>query len=273
MTGKTGFIGAGKMSEALIRGFIESGAVSKKDVLVSDISNERLGYIKKTFGVMTTGDNTDVAEQCTIIVLCVKPSDMKQVLSGIRTGISKKKIYISVAAGVNTGFLESNLREGLKIVRVMPNTPCLIGEGAIGLYFNNNVDEEEKEMIISMFTRVGMAEVFPDEEHLDAVTGLSGSGPAFVSMFIESMADGGVKMGLSRDSSLRLAAKTVLGTARMILETGISPPQLKDMVSSPGGTTIEGISRLEENRLRYSVISAVEAATERSKSISYKGED
>lgn len=273
MQEKIGFIGAGNMAEALVRGLLSSGTVKKKDLLLSDRDEGRLGHIKKTYGVHTTPSNIEIAETCDIVILAVKPGTVAAVLKDIRQKVTSRKIYVSIAAGVTTSFIKSRLKKDIKIVRVMPNTPCLVLEGACGIYFSELLDGEERKRITDIFSSVGETEIFPDENYIDAVTGLSGSGPAFVSIFLESLADGGVKMGLSRESSLKLAAQTVLGSARLVLDAGIKPAELKDMVSSPAGTTIEGIHVLEEKGLRNAVISAVEAATQRSREISLKGDD
>lgn len=270
---KLGFIGAGSMAEALVKGLLASGTVKKKDITVSDTDSSRLTRMKNSFGVDISGSNTDVAQTCDILIIAVKPSVVPEVLNEVRSKISAKKIYVSIAAGISTSFIRSHIKKDVKLVRVMPNTPCLVLEGICGIYFPENIDSPGRERILQIFGAVGKTEVVTSESYLDAVTGLSGSGPAFVSLFVEALADGGVKMGLSRNSSLRLAAQTVLGTARMITEAGIKPSDLKDMVSSPAGTTIEGIHKLEEKGFRDAVISAVESATVRSREISSEGDN
>ncbi len=273
MQEKIGFIGAGKMAEALVRGLLYSGTVKKKDLLLSDKDKDRLGYIKKTYGVQTTTSNREIAGTCDIVIFSVKPGTVAGILEDIKQNISSKKIYVSIAAGITTSFIKSRIKKDIKIARVMPNTPCLVLEGVCGIYFSEHFTTDERSKINNIFSSVGKTEVFTDESYINAVTGLSGSGPAFVSLFLESMADGGVKMGLSRETAIKLAAQTVLGSAKMVLEAGIKPSELKDMVSSPDGTTIEGVHVLEDKGIRNAVISAVEASTNRSREISLKGDD
>ncbi len=265
---KVGFIGGGNMAEALIRGLISSGVYKKNEILVSDTAGKRLDHLKSAYGVATTGDNKEAAGKSDIVVLSVKPNTVRKVVSEIRTQITAKKILISIAAGIPTSLISGVLKKKAKIVRVMPNTPALVLAGASALYCNPNLNEEERENVRKIFEAVGIAYVVDDERLLDSVTGLSGSGPAFVSMFIEALSDGGVKMGLPREAALRLAVQTVFGTAKMIIEDMSHPAVLKDKVSSPGGTTIEGIHKLEAGGFRASVISAVEAATHRSRQLS-----
>jgi len=273
MQEKIGFIGAGRMAEALVTGLLSSGKFKKKDLILSDRDEQRLAHMKKTYGVGTVSGNKELAENCGIVILAVKPGTIPAVLDDIKQKITIKKSYVSIAAGVATSSIVSQLNREIKITRVMPNTPCFVLEGLCGIYFGEKLDKSDRDTILDIFSSVGRTEVVHDESYMDAVTGLSGSGPAFVSMFVEALADGGVKMGLSRDAALRLAVQTVLGSARMILETGINPSELKDMVSSPGGTTIEGVHMLERKGCRDAVISTVESATLRSRGMTVKGDD
>ncbi|HET7290293.1 MAG TPA: pyrroline-5-carboxylate reductase [Thermodesulfobacteriota bacterium] len=265
---KIGFIGGGNMAEALIKGLISSGVYKKGDIIVSDNVKKRLDHLKAAYGVAVTQDNKVVASSSDIIVLSVKPNTVRKVVGEIKSRITAKKILISIAAGIPVSLISGVLKKKAKIVRVMPNTPALVLAGASALYCSPNLGEDEKERVKRIFEAVGIAYIIEDEKLLDTVTGLSGSGPAFVSMFIESLSDGGVKMGLPRDAALRLAAQTVYGTAKMIIEEMSHPAVLKDKVSSPGGTTIEGIHKLEAGGFRANVISAVEAATKRSRQLS-----
>lgn len=267
--GKIGFIGGGNMAEALVRGLISSGAVKKSEILVSDTVSKRLEHMKSVYGVITTGDNKEIVKKSDHIVLSVKPNSVSKVVSEIKGGMTSGKILISIAAGIPTSLISNALgKKKAKIVRVMPNTPALVLAGASVLYCNPNVSAKESEEVRKIFESVGLAFIVEDESLLDAVTGLSGSGPAFVSMFVEALSDGGVKMGLPRDMALKLAAQTVYGTAKMIIEDKTHPAELKDKVSSPGGTTIEGIHELESGGFRANVISAVEAAAYRSRELS-----
>lgn len=268
---KIGFIGAGNMAEALINGLISSKLFKSDQILITDVVKKRVTHIKSTYKVNVASDNKRLCKESDIIVLSVKPNHISKVVSEIKTAITSKKILISIAAGVQTVSIANLLKKKSKIVRVMPNTPALVLAGASVLYCNENVTDDEKEHVKGIFESVGIAEIVDNEAILNPVTGLSGSGPAYVSIFIEALSDGGVKMGLSRDLAHKLAAQTVYGTAKMIIEGDAHPAQFKDKVSSPGGTTIEGIHHLEKGGFRSSTISAVEAATRRSKELS-KGE-
>lgn len=266
---KIGFIGGGNMAEALLKGLISSGVVKNTEILVSDTITKRLDHVKSVFGVHTTADNGELTEKSELVVLSVKPNSIRKVVNEIKSKITLKKIIVSIAAGVPVQAIASALgKKRAKIVRVMPNTPALVQAGASVLYCNSNLNHKEREEVRKIFETVGLAYIVEDESLMDAVTGLSGSGPAFVSMFVEALSDGGVKMGLPRDVALELAAQTVYGTAKMIIEEKTHPAELKDKVSSPGGTTIEGIHELESGGFRANVISAVEAAAHRSRELS-----
>jgi len=265
---KIGFIGAGNMAEALINGLISSKLFKSNQILITDVVKKRADHIKSTYKVNIAPDNKLLSKESDIIVLSVKPAQVAKVVSEIKTAITSKKILISIAAGIPTTLISKLLKKKSKIVRVMPNTPALVLAGASVLYCNENLTDKEKEKVKGIFESVGIAHIIEDEGLLNSVTGLSGSGPAYVSIFIEALADGGVKMGLPRDLAHKLAAQTVFGSAKMIIEGDAHPAQFKDKVSSPGGTTIEGIHHLEKGGFRSSTISAVEAATRRSKELS-----
>jgi len=258
---RLGIIGSGKMAEALVKGVLNAGVYKKKEITVSDIDPEKTQNIKKKYGINTTADNKDLAESCNVIIFAVKPGHIEEVLNEIKNITSRKKLYISIAAGIKTSFIQKTVNKELKITRIMPNMPAVLQEGAFGIYFNNLNTSKDRESITKIFHNLGVVEVVQDEKLIDAVTGLSGSGPAFAAVFAEALADGGVKMGLSRETALKLSAQTILGTAKLILESGMNPSDIKDMVSSPGGTTIAGIHELEKHGLRNAVISAVESAT------------
>jgi pyrroline-5-carboxylate reductase len=265
---KIGFIGAGNMAEALVKGLLSSSLFTTDEIIMSDVVEERLGLLSSLYGVKTTQNNTEVVKSSNFVFLAVKPNMVRQVLLEIKGLLTSKKVLISIAAGVSTSSISETVRRKMKIVRVMPNTPALVLAGASVLYCNALITQEEKRGIKEIFESVGIAYLIDNEALLDGVTGVSGSGPAFVAMFIEALSDGGVKTGLPRNMALRLAAQTVYGTAKMVLDSGIHPAELKDKVSSPGGTTIAGIKELETRGFRGSVISAVSAAARRSKELS-----
>ena len=265
---KLGIIGAGKMAEALVKGALNAGLYKKKEITVSDIDPEKTGNIKKKYGIDITADNRELAESCNLIIFAVKPGHLEAVLKEIKNVTTRKKLYISIAAGIKTSFIQKTLNQEIKITRIMPNKPVVVQEGAFGIYFNSLNTNEEKESVIKLFNNLGIVEVVQDEKLIDAVTGLSGSGPAFAAVFAEALADGGVKMGLNRETAIKLSAQTLLGTAKLILETGMNPSDIKNMVSSPGGTTIAGIHELEKHGFRNAAISAVESATLKSKELS-----
>lgn len=266
---RIGFIGAGNMAEALVRGLLQAGLFRPQDILASDIKEERLRLFKENFGVETYEDNAEVAKRAEILLFAVKPQDMGSVLKGLAPFVDETKTLISIAAGVPIAFIGEKLAKKARIIRVMPNTPALILEGAAGLAKGEHATTEDVEIALRIFQAIGKA-VVVEEKLLDAITGLSGSGPAYIALVIEALADGGVKMGLPRDVALLLSAQTVLGTAKMILEAKKHPALLKDMVASPGGTTIAGLHALEMGGLRAALISAVEAATRRSQELAKK---
>jgi pyrroline-5-carboxylate reductase len=263
---RIGFLGAGKMATALAKGFVRAGLVSPKNLLASDPSKDAcITFTKETAG-KTTSSNADVARFGEVLVLAVKPDQASGVLADIRDHFTEKHLLISIAAGVPLAKLEAGLGTAARFVRVMPNTPALIGASASAFALGKSALPEDAELARKLFSAVGLA-FQVKESLLDAVTGLSGSGPAYVYLFIEGLSDGGVAAGLPRDVATQLAAQTVLGSARMVLETGLHPGALKDMVTSPGGTTIEGLHELEKGKLRGTVISAVRAATDKSKKL------
>lgn len=258
-----GFIGAGNMAEAIIHGIIQNQVVLPNRILASDLSGERREHISKTFGMETVKENRSLVDQSNVIFLAVKPQAVPQVLKDIGANMGPEKLLISIVAGVPIQTLSTGLPKNPRIVRTMPNTPMTVMEGAMAIASNSPALPEDLETVETLFHPLGSA-VQIEEKLIDAVTGLSGSGPAYVFMMLEALADGGVKMGLPRDVSETLAAQTLLGSAKLFLETRINPGQLKCMVTSPGGTTIAGIHELEKGGLRASLINAVESATKRS---------
>jgi pyrroline-5-carboxylate reductase len=263
---KIAIIGGGKMGEVLAGGITAGKLVPAADVSVTDVVKDRLTYLKDRYGVKVSGDNETSAQGADIIILAVKPQMMAEVLAPLAKVVDKTKLVISIAAGIPIGFIESYLKKGTRIVRVMPNTPALIGEGAAALAPGGSATDEDLAVARSIFDSVGIT-VIVKEDLMDAVTGLSGSGPAYAFIIIDALSDAGVLMGIPRDVSTKLAAKTVLGAAKLCLETGRHPGELRDMVTSPGGTTIAGIKALENGGLRAALINAVEAATLRSKEL------
>jgi pyrroline-5-carboxylate reductase len=261
-----GFLGAGKMATALARGLIRAKLVEPAHLFASDlIAAAREAFAKETGG-RAAASNLEVVKSAQVIFLSVKPDQTASVLGEVRDGFSAEHLLISIAAGVPIAKLESALPTGARVIRVMPNTPALVGESASAYALSKSATTADGELAQKLFSSVGVA-LQVKESLLDAVTGLSGSGPAYVYQFIEALSDGGVAAGLPRDVATKLAAQTVLGGAKMVLETGLHPGALKDQVTSPGGTTIEGLHELEKGKLRGTVMSAVRAATEKSKKL------
>lgn len=258
-----GFIGSGRMATALIRGMIRAGTTDAASVSASDPDEASRAALAKETGVEVTDSNRAVAERSDVLVLAVKPQSMSRVFEQIRQVVRPEQLVISIAAGVSMATLASGLGSVRRLVRVMPNTPSLLGAGASGYCLGPHATADDEEIVRSCLVSVGMAYRVP-ESLLDAVTGLSGSGPAFVYVIIEALSDGGVRVGLPREVATALAAQTVMGAARMVLETGEHPGVLKDQVTSPGGTTIAGLHALERGGIRAALIDAVQAATLRS---------
>ncbi len=262
---KIAFIGGGNMAEALIKGLIAAGTAKPDHILVTDVSVDRLAHLHQTYGVMQKG-NGEAAREADIIILCVKPQVVERVLTDISSAVDAKKLVISIAAGIVIAKIEKGLKESSHVVRVMPNTPALVLAGAAALAGGKNATSDDLALTQGIFNSVGRA-VIVEEKLMDAVTGLSGSGPAYVFMIIDALSDAGVKEGLPRPLALELAAQTVYGAAKMVLETKEHPGKLRDMVTSPGGTTIEGLHALEKGKLRATLMNAVEAATTRSREL------
>ncbi len=261
-TKKLGFVGGGNMAEALVKGLLHAKVVPPEGIVVSDVKAERLAHFTELHGVRTTQDNHELVRTSDVIVLAVKPQVIDKVLALIGSDVKSTQLVISVAAGVPVSAIEARLPEGTHVVRSMPNTPATVQAGATAIAPGTHASDDDLEVARALFAAVGRV-VTLEETLLDAVTGLSGSGPAYVMLMIEALADGGVKVGLHRDTALLLAAQTVFGSAKLLLETGEHPGRLKDMVTSPGGTAIAGLHTLESGGLRRTLIDAVEAATNR----------
>jgi pyrroline-5-carboxylate reductase len=267
---KIAFIGSGNMAEALISSLIDSSVFNPDNILCSDISKKRLEYVHNNYNIHTSSDNIDVAQKADIIILSVKPQIILKVLDQISETVDSSKLIISIAAGISLDIIQKALsKEGdktFRLIRAMPNTPALVQAGATALTKGADASENDLKAAFEIFSAVGKA-VEVNEDLMDAVTGLSGSGPAYVFLIIEALADAGVKVGLPKDISMTLSVQTVFGAAKLASESGDDPAKLKDMVTSPGGTTIAGINSLEEGNLKAVLINAVEAATQRSREL------
>lgn len=265
---KIGFIGGGNMAEAIIKG-LRDGGVPAGVIMVAEPAPLRRDFLSTEYSAEVTDDNLDVARQADIIILAIKPQVAASVLTALEPAISADKLIISIMAGVSTGFIEEALANGVRVVRCMPNTPALIQAAASALCPGRKAGAQDLEVAGEIFARVGTVVTVP-EKQMDAVTGLSGSGPAYVFAFIEALSDAGVKNGLPRDVAASLAVQTVLGAARMAAETGEHPAILRERVTSPGGTTIAGLHTLENGRFRGLIMDAVDAASQRSRELAGK---
>ena len=263
---RVGFLGAGNMGEALIKGLRAVDLVPADLIGATDVRADRLKQIASDFGIQGFDVNGDLVQRSDVVILAVKPQILAAVLAEVAPAVTADKLLISIAAGVSTDRLRQFLGKTARIIRVMPNTPALVLEAATAIAKSEGLQPGDLETAEEIFGAVGKVVVL-DESLMDAVTGLSGSGPAYVALVVESLADGGVKMGLDRQTAMTLATQTVLGAARLLLETGAHPGQLKDMVSSPGGTTIAGVAALEEGGVRRTFIKAVEQGTLRSREL------
>jgi pyrroline-5-carboxylate reductase len=260
-----GFVGAGNMAEAMIRGLLRGKLFAPAQVTASAPREERRRELSEKYGIHVTQDNREAAAQ-SIVVLSVKPQILSRVLDEISGSIRAESLVLSIAAGVPVAAIQAKLRKGTRVVRAMPNTPALVDAGATAIAGGEHAQESDLEDAKRIFDAVGLTVVL-DESLLDAVTGLSGSGPAYVFLILEALSDAGVKVGLSRRTSQLLAAQTLLGSAKMLLETNEHPGKLKDMVTSPGGTAITGLHTLEHGGVRTTLMNAVEAATRRSREL------
>ena len=264
---RIGFIGAGNMAGALIKGLLSAKLYRPQDMIVSDAVLAQLKKIKKAYKVDGLNDNRAVVREAQAIVLAVKPQIIDQVLAEIRPEVTKNKLFISIAAGVPLRRLETGLGGNARVVRVMPNTPALLGKGIAVVVRGNKAKPQDEKLTLTMFRGVGEALAVKDEALMDPVTGLSGSGPAYVYLFAEALIAGGVQEGLDPKVATRLAYDTIEGAVAMLKETGRNPKELREMVTSPGGTTLAGLSRLAEGQFAETVIAGVAAATHRSKEL------
>ena len=262
-----GFIGSGNMAQAMIGGILKSKLVVPEQIICSNPTTEKLTNLNAKYKVITTTNNCEVAEKADILVLSVKPHFYKEVIKEIKDKINDNTIIVVIAAGQKIKTIKELFAKEVKVVRVMPNTPALVGEGMAAICPCPKTLPEELTLICNIFNSFGQVEIVP-ENLMDVVTAVSGSAPAFVFMIIEALADGAVLEGMPRDKAYKFAAQTVLGSAKMVLETGKHPGELKDMVTSPGGTTIEGVNILEKNGLRGALIETIHKVTKKSKDLS-----
>ena len=263
---KIGVIGTGNMGEALISGLLHSRSSTPENIICSDIRKDKLKIVKESYGVLTSGNNLNVVSASEIVVYAVKPQIMASVLRETAASLDMSKLIISIAAGVPLAAIESCLNKDLRLVRVMPNIAASVKEGAAAIAPGKHALKDDLKVAKAIFDSVGKS-VIIEEELMDAITGLSGSGPAYLFLIVDALADAGVKMGLSREDALLLSTQTVLGAAKLLMETNEHPGKLKDRVTSPGGTAIAGLHTLEQGGLRTTLINAVEAATKRSKEL------
>lgn len=261
---KIGFIGSGNMGEALISGLVMSNATNPENIICSDVRKEPLNEIHEKYGVLTTTNNIEVAERSDIIIYSTKPQILGKVLKQTANSLDRSKLIISIAAGVPLAAIASALVKDLRLIRVMPNICAFVKASATAIAAGQYVQDGDIELAKAIFDSVGISVFIEENILMDAFTGLGGSGPAYIFMIVDAMADAGVKMGLSRKDSLLLSSQTMLGAAKMLLESKEHPGQLKDRVTSPGGTSIAGIHTLEAGGLRATIINAVESATKRS---------
>jgi len=264
---KITIIGTGNMGEALLSGLISSGSSHPKNIICTDIREDKLKSMEEKYGAATTADNIKAVEASEIIIYAVKPQIIASVLRETASCLDMSKLIISIAAGVPLAAIESCLNKELRLIRVMPNIAAFVKESASVIAAGGKATEEDIKLSLAIFDSMGKSIFLKENILMDAITGLSGSGPAYIFLIVESMADAGVKMGLSREDALFLSSQTVLGAAKLLIETKEHPGRLKDMVTSPGGTAIAGIHTLEKGGLRTTLINAVEVATKRSKEL------
>ncbi len=260
------FIGAGNMAEAIIRGMLKGRVAEAFQITASDIAQNRREFMKKTYGIEVTDDNIGMVRKADVIILAVKPQVAGKVLKEAGPHTGKDKMLLSIVAGLPVSKIKDHLKEGTRVIRTMPNTPVFVGQGMVAIATGSNAFAEDYDIAKAIFEPVAKT-ITVEEKLMDAVLGISGSGPAYVFLMIEALADGGVKMGLTRDVAVTLAAQTLLGSAKMCLESGRHVGQLKDMVTSPGGTTIAALYAMEKAGIRAGLMEAVEAATLRSQEL------
>jgi pyrroline-5-carboxylate reductase len=269
MNQKVGFIGCGKMAQAMIEGLIRSEILEPLAILASASTDETLRAVKEKYDILVTKNNIEVAKHADILILAIKPNIHHAILNEIAEVVDEQKVMVTIAAGISLEYIESFFQTKMKVVRAMPNTPSLVGEGMSAICHNQQVNEEDLEKVVHLFNSFGKTEVMV-EELMDSIPAISGSSPAYVYMFIEALADGGVKQGIPRKQAYKLAAQAVLGAAKMVLETERHPGELKDDVCTPGGATIEAVAILEQEKFRSAILTAMDQCTKKSKQLAKK---
>ncbi|NLJ40645.1 MAG: pyrroline-5-carboxylate reductase [Clostridiales bacterium] len=267
---KLGIIGAGNMASAIIKGVLGAGLVEPQHIYIYDTDPQKKIQLIKDTAVLGAENNNDLMQKCSVIIMAVKPDVLDGLLGNIEKDITDQHLLISIAAGVSSDYIREKIGDKCAVIRVMPNAPVTVGEGMSVINKDHTLDEEKEEIVKSIFSSMGRVEE-ADEKYFDGITAISGSSPAYVYMFIEALADGGVKMGLDKDQAYRLAAQSVLGAAKMVLEQGEHPAVLKDKVCSPGGTTIEAIYTLERRGFRGAIMEAVEDCALKAGRLKQKG--
>lgn len=263
---KIGFIGCGNMASAMIGGMLKKGLYSKEEIIVSNLTEAGSRRSREKLGVVTTLDNKEVVRSAKIVFLAVKPQFYEEVLEEVKAEMASEHILVGIAPGKTLAWLEEKCGQPMKVVRMMPNTPAQVGEGMTGVCANEKVTEEELKLMCEITDSFGRTEVVP-ERMMEALSAVSGCSPAYVYMFIEAMADAAVAQGMPRKQAYALASQAVLGSAKMVLETGLHPGELKDMVCSPAGSTIQGVRTLEAKGFRSAVFEALTAAAEKGKTL------
>ena len=259
-----GFIGSGNMARAMIQGMVKSELINSQNIMVSSKTKASIKLMDTKYGVKTTLDNKEVAKQSDFLIIAVKPHSYEEVLKEIREDIKEGGIIIAIAAGISMCYMEKLLGRERLIVKAMPNTPAMVGEGMTALSFSRSINDENRQEIIKIFNSFGKTETI-DENLMDSFTAIAGSSPAYAYIMIEAMADGGVQQGIPRPQAYKMAAQAVLGAAKMVLDTERHPGELKDNVCSPGGTTIDAVAKLEERGFRTAIIQAMDVCAKKSK--------
>lgn len=270
---KIGIIGVGTIGGTIVDALIKNDIVARERIIGSTSHEASAQEVSEKYGIETTTDNTEIADEADIVVLAVEPQLIEKVLDGVSGSFSPDQLVISVAAGITTEFIESKIDGGIPVVRSMPNTAITVNEGATVLVAGDFASEEDLELAKLIFEPVGLVEVLSEEELMDAITGFSGSGPAYGYLIIESLIEAGVRVGLPRDRATKLAAQSLLGAAKMVLETDEHPAKLKDMVTTPAGVTVDAVMKLEEGGVRVAFFKAIEEATDKSRQLKLDGKD
>lgn len=262
-----GFIGCGNMAKAMINGILKSKLVEPNDIIASANTQASLDLVKEEYNIETTLNNIDVSKKANIIILAIKPNMYEKILDEIKDDLQGEAIIISIGGGISLDFLKKNLKKGAKYIKTMPNTPAMVGEGMSAISPGENMKEEDIELVKDIFNSFGKVEIL-EEKLIDGFTALCGSSPAYIYMIIEAMADGAVLEGISRKKAYTMASQAILGAAKMVLETGTHPGELKDNVTSPGGTTILGVASLEKNKIRSTMMETIKAVADGSRNSS-----